>query len=267
MKLVLKVGGEVLTGDALRALCDGVRALVQQSIACVVVHGGGAQATELSARLGIQPRIVGGRRITDAATLDVMKYVLAGKLNIDTVAALESAGVRAIGLHGASGGVIRAVRRPPRIVSGCGDTPVDFGLVGDVTGFNTGLLDILSAEGYVPVLACLGAGADGAVYNINADVVAAALAAALCADGLVAVTPVGGGRRALHDPATRIPRMTATEARAAVASGVIAGGMIPKVEEALGAIVAGVPVVYIVAPDDIAQAITHPESVGTTLVA
>ncbi len=266
-RVVIKAGGEVLSGEALGALCTGVRALRDAGVGCVLVHGGGAQATDLSRRLGIEPQMVGGRRITDAATLTVMKYVVAGQLNVDSVAALQAAGVAAVGLHGASGGVIRAVKRPPRRVSGGGDAPVDFGHVGDVTGFNTALLDLLAGGGYVPVLACLGAGADGAVYNINADVVASALAATLRADALLAVTLIGAVRRDVNNPASRVPRWTATEARAAIASGAITGGMIPKVEEALGALAAGVAAVHIVAPGDLARAVTEPGAAGTVLVA
>lgn len=265
-RVVVKAGGEVLAGEHLQALCAGVLELAVAGVGCVVVHGGGAQATDLSRRLGIEPQMVGGRRITDAATLTVMKYVVAGQLNVDAVAALEAAGVRAVGLHGASGGVIRAVKRPPRKVSGGGEGLVDFGHVGDVTGFNTALLDLLGTHGYVPVLACLGAGLDGAVYNINADVVASALAAALGADALLAVTPVGAVLRDVRDPLSRLARLTATEARAAIAEGVIVGGMIPKVEEALGALAAGVAAVHIVAPGDLARAVTRPGSAGTTLV-
>lgn len=266
MRVVLKAGGEVLDGPALRALSEDVRALVDGGVGCVMVHGGGAQATALSLRLGLTPNVVGGRRITDAATLEVMKYVVAGQLNVDVVAALAAVGVPAVGLHGASGRAIRAVKRPPRVVSGAGDAPVDFGHVGDVVGFNRALLELLGAHGYVPVLACLGCGDDGAVYNINADVVASRLAAAMGAGALVAVTPVGGVRRAVDDPASRIPRLTVAEARRAIADGVVTGGMIPKLEEAFGPLDAGVGAVHIVAPGEVARAVAEPGSVGTVVV-
>ena len=191
------------------------------------MHGGGPQATELGRRLGLEPRLVGGRRITDAPTLDVMKMVVAGRLNVDLVAALRAAGVPAVGLAGSSG-VIRAHRRPPRAVSGSDGAAVDFGLVGDVDGFDRALLDALDAAGYLPVVACLGAGAGDEVLNINADVVASQLAAAVGAAALVACTAVGGVRRDKDDAGTRIARLTVAEARAAIADGTRAGGDDPE---------------------------------------
>jgi acetylglutamate kinase len=231
----------------------------------VIVHGGGPQATELSRRLGIEPRIVGGRRITDAATLDVMKAVVAGRLNVDLVAALRGAGVPAVGLSGTSG-VIQARRRPPRVVSGGGPEPIDFGLVGDVDHFERALLDTLDGAGTLPVLACLAAGAGDEVLNINADVVASQLAVALGAGALVACTSVGGVRRDKDDPATRIPRLTVAEAEIAIASGVVQGGMIPKLEEAFAPLRAGVAAVHIVAPGEVASSLATPGSAGTLLV-
>ncbi|HXT96187.1 MAG TPA: acetylglutamate kinase, partial [Polyangia bacterium] len=232
----------------------------------VVVHGGGPQTTELSRRLGIEPQLVGGRRVTDAAALDVVKMVVAGRLNVDLVAALRAAGVPAVGLSGSSG-IVRAHRRPPRVVSGSGGAAVDFGLVGDVEGFDRALLDALDAAGQLPVIACLGAGAGGEVLNINADVVASQLAAALGAAALIACTAVGGVRRDKDDPATRLPRLTVAEARAAIASGVVQGGMIPKLEEAFAPLAAGVRAVHVVAPGEIAASLAAPGSVGTLLVA
>src|SRR5690606_25739850 len=117
-----------------------VAVLVGRGLRVVVVHGGGPQATELQRSLGQAPRVVGGRRITDAEALDVMKMVVAGQLNVDLCAALVAAGVRPVGLHGASGPLIREVKRPPRVVSGAGPDPTDFGLVGDVEGFDLELL-------------------------------------------------------------------------------------------------------------------------------
>jgi acetylglutamate kinase len=262
---VVKLGGDVLAHPALGVVAaDLARATVGRRL--VLVHGGGPQATALSRQLGIEPRIVGGRRITDAPTLDVMKAVVSGRLNVDLVAALRGAGVPAIGLSGASG-VIKAHRRPPRVVSGAGPDPVDFGLVGDVDGFDRIPLDVLAAAGYLPVLACLAAGPGDEVLNINADVVASQLAGALAAGALVACTAVGGVRRDKDDPATRIPRLTVADAQAAIRDGVVQGGMIPKLEEAFTPLAAGVGAVHIVAPGEIATSLATPGSVGTLLVA
>jgi len=261
---VVKLGGDVLSHPALPAVAaDIARAASGRRL--VIVHGGGPQATALSRRLGLDPRIVGGRRITDAPTLDVMKAVVAGQLNVDLVAALRGAGLPAIGLSGSSG-VIHARRRPPRVVSGAGAEPIDFGLVGDVDAFDRTPLDALAGAGLVPVLACLAAGAGTEVLNINADVVASQLAAALDAAALIACTAVGGVRRDKDDPTTRFSRLTVAEAQAAIRDGVVQGGMIPKLEEAFAPLAAGVAAVHIVAPGEIATSLAAPGSVGTLLV-
>jgi acetylglutamate kinase len=263
---VVKLGGEVLAPPAIGQVAADLARARAGGGRLVVVHGGGPQATALSKRLGIEPRVVGGRRITDEATLDVMKMVVAGQLNVDLVAALRAAAVDAVGLHGASG-LIRAERRPPRAVSGSGGGPVDFGLVGDVVGFDLALLALLDGAGYLPVVACLGTSERGQVLNINADVVASRLAAALHCGTLVAVTAVGGVRRDAGDPASRIPRLTISEARAAIADGAVRGGMIPKLEEAFVPLEAGaVAAVHIVGPGEIAASLAAPGSVGTVLV-
>jgi acetylglutamate kinase len=264
-RVVLKLGGDVLAGPALAVVAGQCAKARAAGARLVIVHGGGPQATELSRRLGLEPRIVGGRRVTDEATLDVMKMVVAGKLNVDLTAALRAAGVDAVGFSGTSG-VIRASKRPPRVVSGGGDAPVDFGFVGDVEGFDVELLDLLEAAGRVAVVACLGADAAGGALNINADVVASQLAAALKADALVACTAVGGVRRDKDDASSRLARLTVAEARAAIADGTVQGGMIPKLEEAFAPLEAGVAAVHIVGPGEIARSLEDPGSVGTLLV-
>jgi acetylglutamate kinase len=263
---IVKLGGDVLEGAALADVAGGLRAAGDaRGGRCAVVHGGGAQVTTLAATLGIETKMVGGRRVTDAATLGVLEMVVAGRLNVELCAALRRAGVRAVGLHAGSG-VIRARRRPPRVVSGGGPEPVDFGLVGDVTGFDRELVERLWAGGYVPALSCLGLSDEGEVLNLNADLAASALAGALGAETLVAVTAVGGVRRDARDPGTRLDRLTVAEARAAIAGGIVQGGMIPKLEEACAAIAAGVGGVQIVAPGEIAAGLAAPGTVGTLLV-
>jgi acetylglutamate kinase len=273
--VVVKLGGDVLEGATLALVAADLRAVASPAASgvsgasttrrLVVVHGGGPQATAMSERLGLVPRVVGGRRITDAPTLDVMKMVVAGRLNVDLVAALRAEDIPAVGLHGASG-IVRAHRRPPRVVAGGGEDPIDFGLVGDVEGFDLALLALLLDAGYWPVLACLGLASPGLVLNINADVVSGQLAAALGADALVAVTAVGGVRRDRSDPTTRIPRLTVSEARAAIQTGIVQGGMIPKLEEAFAPLASGVSAVHIVAPGEIAGALSAPATVGTLLL-
>ena len=261
---VIKLGGDVLEGEALADAAAEI-ARVRAGRRLLVVHGGGPQATALARKLGVESRVVGGRRVTDDPMLEIMKMIVAGKLNIDLVAALRGDGVPAFGVSGASG-VIRAHRRPPRVVTGAGDTPIDFGLVGDIDGFDMEILDALDARDALPVIACLGADTSGTVLNINADVVASQLAAAVRAGALVACTAVGGVRRDKDDPATRLPRLTVAEAKAAIADGTVQGGMIPKLEEAFAPLEAGVGAVHIVAPTEIATSLTDPGSVGTLLV-
>ena len=249
--LVVKVGGELAQDRALLAASVGnaVRAFLDAGIRVVVVHGAGPQATELSKRLGLVPRMVGGRRITDQATLEVMKMALAGQVSVDVAAALRMARVPGVCTTGVSAGLLEAVKRPPKPITGGGPEPVDMGLVGDVVSVDTGLLERLAAAGVVPVLGSLGGDAAGNVFNINADTVAARVAAELRAAKLLLVSNVPGVLRDKDDPSTRIPRLTAEEARKAIASGVIVGGMIPKVEESLAMLEQGIEAVHIVGVD------------------
>ena len=266
--IVLKLGGEVVQSDALTIVARDVAALASDT-RLVVVHGGGPQATDLTKRLGMMPNVVAGRRITDAATLDVMKMTVAGKVNVDLCAGLLAAGARPVGLHGASSLAVEAHKRPPRVVTGAGPDPIDFGHVGDVDGVNRELLALLSGAGFVPVLACLGADAQGNVFNINADIVANKVAIALEADGLFLVTDVPAVLRDVSNPDSRIARLTVAEGKQAIADGVVTKGMIPKLEESFAALAEGVRAVHIVgklSAGQLARAVREPGSVGTMLV-
>ena len=267
--VVIKVGGEVVASPGMATIASGIGDLSERGDRVLLVHGAGPQVTELQEKLGQKPRIVAGRRITDAQTLEVIKMVVAGKVNVEACAALVVAGLNPVGLHGASSLAVRASRRPPRVVSGGGPDPIDFGNVGDVMGFNDALLALLTDAGYVPVLACLGADEQGRCYNINADVVANQLAVALDAKSLVLVSDVPGVLRDVGDPASRIPRMTVAEGRRAIAEGVVTKGMIPKLEESLASIEQGVRSVHIVGrlgKGELAREVADPGSVGTVLV-
>lgn len=267
---VIKLGGEVVAGASLPAIAGDVAALARDGQRVVMVHGGGPQATRLQERLGQKPVIVAGRRVTDPETLDVMKMVVAGQLNVDLCAALVAAGARPMGMCGPSGLVIEAERRPPRVYAGAGAAPIDLGLVGDVKRVDRALLEMLIAQGLVPVLACLGADRRGQVYNINADIVANRVAADLGADGLYLISDVAGVLRDVKDPASRIARLTVAEGKALIASGVVTKGMIPKLEESFAALGSGVRRIHIVgklAAGDLAREAAAPGSVGTVLVA
>jgi acetylglutamate kinase len=267
--LVVKVGGEVIASPSMAALAADVAALSKAGECVVIVHGGGPQATELQKQLGQVPHVVAGRRVTDAAALEVMKMTIAGKVNVDACAALLAAGARPLGLHGASSLAVEATRRPPRVVAGGGPDPIDFGHVGDVTSVNRELFALLTGAGYVPVVACLGASARGEVFNINADAVANRVAIALDATALVLVSDVPGVLRDVADPASRIERLTVAEGRAAIAAGTVRGGMIPKLDESFASLADGVRAVHVVGrlgPGDLAREVAQPGSVGTVLV-
>ena len=268
MSIVVKIGGEVIGSGEAQTLAADLKLLVDEGALVAIVHGGGPQATALQKQLGIETKQVAGRRVTDAATLDVMKMVLAGKLNVDLCAILNAAGVRAVGLHGASGLVVSAKRRPPKVYPNAGPDPVDMGFVGDVVGFNLELLRTLWDAKYVPVIACLGADREGGVYNINADMVGNQLAAALTSDRLFLITSAPGVLRDINDPSSRLPQLTCAEARAAIKDGTVTGGMIPKLEEAMAVVDQGVGAIHILgklAPGDLVRAVREPGSVGTTL--
>jgi acetylglutamate kinase len=268
--VVVKLGGEVVASTHMAAIAADVAEMQARGERVVVVHGGGPQATDLQKKLGQTPQIVAGRRITDADALEVMKMIVAGKVNVDACAALLAAGARPVGLHGASALTVRAVKRPPRVVTGAGPDPIDFGQVGDVTGVNDGLLGLLSGAGYVPVVACLGADEEGHVYNINADIVANRLAIALDAKALVLVSDVPGVLRDVADPSSRIGRLCVADGRKAIADGIVTKGMIPKLEESFAAIAEGVHAVHVVGRlqrGHLAREVAEPGSVGTVLVA
>ena len=268
---VVKIGGELAANQQHLAATVGraVRSFLDDGIKVCVVHGGGPQATELQKKLGIETRQVGGRRITDQATLDIMKMAVAGQVSVDVASAFRLAKVPAICTTGVSAGLIDAVKRPPSIVTGGPPEPVDFGHVGDITAVDVALLDKLAEAGVVPVLGSLAGDAFGHVYNVNADTVATRVAARLSAARLFLVSNVPGVLRDKNDPTTRIPTLTAKQARAQIANGVIVGGMIPKVEESLAMLDEGIDAIHIVGldpPDSLQREAASPGSVGTAFL-
>jgi acetylglutamate kinase len=265
---VVKIGGELAQDRPRLAATIGrsVRAFLDAGVKVCVVHGAGPQATELSKRLGLVPNMVGGRRVTDAPTLEAMKMALAGQVSVDVASAFRIAGVPAVCTSGVSAGLVDAKKRPPKVVSGAGPEPVDFGLVGDVTSVNVELLDRLAAAGVVVVLASLSGDAQGNVFNVNADTVATRVAAQLKAAKLLLVSNVPGVLADKNDPSTRIPKLTPSEARRQIELGVIQGGMIPKVEESLEMLEQGIEAIHIVGldpKDSVLREASQPGSCGT----
>ncbi len=241
---VVKLGGELAANaDALTSLAEDLSLLTHVGIRIVIVHGGGPQASELSRRLGMEPTMVEGRRVTDADTLDIAKMVFAGKINVDILSALRVQGVRAVGLSGVDADILHAVRRRPTEVT---DTVtgekrmVDYGFVGDVTDVDSTVLRLLSDNGYVPVLSSLCSDADGNILNINADTVASILARDLRAAKLISLTSVPGVLRDKDDPESLVPVLTAAQVAEGLADGTIAAGMRPKVQALVDAVRGGV---------------------------
>jgi acetylglutamate kinase len=200
----------------------------------VLVHGGGPQIGEFTERLGMTPEFRDGLRVTDAETLDVARMVLVGKVNRDLVAALNVHGPVAVGVAGEDAGLIAAEPRDPSL-----------GFVGDVSDVNPSVLQSLLTEGLIPVVSTIGADAEGQAYNINADAVAGALAAAIGATKLMYLTDVPGLLADVDDPASLIGQVTVGDLDDMVTRGAVAGGMIPKVTACVDAVRAGVGSVHI----------------------
>jgi acetylglutamate kinase len=266
---VVKLGGDgIADAEVLEQLIEDVTLLHIVGIRVLIVHGGGKAVTDTASALGIETQFVQGRRVTDKGTLDVLKMVLAGKVSLDILALLKKKGVRAMGVSGVAAGVIEARRRPPVKVEGTAQT-VDYGEVGDIQRIDTDVLRLLIDNGYVPVLSPLGADAEGNVLNINADTVAARVAAELGAEKLLLMTGTPGVMHDLNDPTSLISRLTATEARELIASGIISGGMIPKIDAALTALSRGCSQVHIlsaVEPHQILLEVFTKAGSGTMLV-
>lgn len=247
---VVKVGGDVLQGQVERdGIAANVKDLVDAGWRVVLLHGGGPQVNALQEKHGLIPNKVAGRRITSEADLLVVKQAICGEVNVSLAQELQKVGVNAFACNGASGRLITATKRPPRVMSGGGDKPIDFGEVGDVVSVDAELLNNLTNLGLVPVIATLGIEANsGRIFNINADTTVVQIALALKADLLLLTTAVGAIYRDLSKPETRISQINAQEAQQLIGEGVIQGGMIPKVEEALSVLADGVKNIAIVGP-------------------
>src|SRR6266699_178353 len=213
---VVKLSGKATEDHAiLSSLAEELALLHQVGIRVCVVHGGGKQLSDLARKLGIEQTIIEGRRVTDDDTLEMAKMIFAGKINTDILAALRHRGVEAVGLSGVDGNIVHAERRPPKEVVNreTGESEhVDFGNVGDVVSINTRLLAVLLDHGYLPVISSLGADAEGTVFNINADTIAAEIAIQLRAEKLILLTDVDGIYLQAGEPASKLSRLTAAEA-------------------------------------------------------
>lgn len=254
---IVKLGGALLADEnALDAVWRGVAAL-REAGPVVLVHGGGPQVTALARRLGHEPRIVAGRRVTTDLDLDVVLWTMRGELNARLTAAALAADVPAVGLSGVDGGLVRVERRPPQEKDG---ETVDFGHVGDVVRCDPDVLRALLSAGFVPVVASPCADGSGNLYNVNADTVALTIADALGAASLLLVAEAGGVFENLTDAGSRIASLDEAGFEHGVTEGWIAGGMRPKLEVGFDARRRGVPHVRICAPADLTD-----RAAGTTL--
>ena len=236
--IVIKYGGAAMKDSNLKdKVIRDVVFLACVGLRPVVVHGGGPEINSWLAKLGIEPQFKNGLRVTDAATMDVVEMVLVGRVNKEIVALINQAGGLAVGLCGTDGNLIRA--RPQ---SGQGDV----GFVGEVSSVNIKLLDSLMGSGYIPVVSSVAADEMGQAYNINADTVAGEIAAALGAEKLMLLTDTAGILRDYKDTSTLIPKLDIQEARELITTGVVAGGMIPKVNCCVRSLAQGVRAAHII---------------------
>ena len=241
--VVVKYGGNAMTDEKLKqSFARDVVLLKLVGLNPVVVHGGGPQIEQLLARVGKKGEFVQGMRVTDAETMDIVEMVLAGQVNKEIVELINHAGGRAVGLTGQDGGLIRARRM--RIASkDKPDEKIDIGQVGAIERIDPGIIQTLTANGFIPVIAPIGSGEEGETYNINADVVAGKVAEVLKAEKLVLLTNTPG---VLDKSGKLLTGLSARQIDDLFADGTISGGMLPKISSALDAARAGVNSVHIV---------------------
>jgi acetylglutamate kinase len=237
--IVVKYGGNAMTGSGTDDFSQDIVLMKQTGIDPVVVHGGGPQIGAMLKKLNIHSSFIDGLRITDEAAVEVVEMVLTGSINKQIVTSINAAGGRAVGLSGKDGNLVVAkkldlVRTDP--VSGKTET-VDLGFVGEPSKVNPEVLHAIMKSETIPVIAPIGVGSKGETFNINADTVSGAIACALNAERLILLTDVEG---VLDQEKKLIPRLTIREARELIANGTISGGMIPKIQTAIDAVEGGV---------------------------
>ena len=254
MKVLVKLGGTLLdSAESRDRLAAQIAAARERGIEMVVVHGGGKQMTRYLAERGIESRFVGGLRVTSPETLDAVLKVFAGSVNHELVASLIRAGALAVGLSGIDAFLVEAEQMSPTL-----------GAVGRVTKSNPALLELLTANGYLPVVACVAGDRHGQVYNVNADQMAVACAAAFGARQLIFLTDVEG----VLDGAGRVrPVLTAAQSRGLIADGVATGGMQAKLNAALAALAGGVEQVRIApgAAEGVLERVLAGDGIGTRM--
>ena len=219
--IVIKYGGNAMVDEELKenVILDIVL-MKYVGMNPVIIHGGGPEISKMMKRVGIESRFVNGLRVTDAETMEIAEMVL-GRINKGIVALINQHGAKAVGLSGKDGSLISAEKL---------QADVDIGFVGNVSKIDPHIIDVLDEKGFIPVISSIGVGSDGQTYNINADSVAGEIAAALEAEKLMMLTDVRGIMKDQDDPETLISTLEISEIGTLIESGVISGGMLPKVE-------------------------------------
>jgi acetylglutamate kinase len=244
--IVIKYGGHAMAEQSLKEkFVLDIILMKYVGINPVIVHGGGPQISQIMERMGIRPTFVEGQRVTDDETMSVVEMVLVGTVNKEIVGLMNRHEGRAVGLSGRDGNLIQA--DPMKIYKYTGDERppeiIDIGRVGKVSSINAGVLKALEDSGFIPVIAPVGVGPEGQAYNINADLVAGAIAGELKAEKLILLTDVPGVMSSKNE---LIPSMTADEARKALEDRIATGGMIPKLKSCLKALASGVDKAHII---------------------
>ena len=258
--VVVKYGGSAMADETLKdAVMSDIVLMQSVGIRVVVVHGGGNEISAMLARLGRESRFVGGLRYTDRETVGVVQMVLAGKVNKDLVQLLQRHGGRAVGLCGLDDGMLSAEKLRGE---------ADLGYVGEIASVNPAVIHNATENGYIPVIATVAGGENGEVYNINADIAAARIAAELKAEKLILMTDVRGLLRDRDDESTLIPVVHLSDVPKLRNQGVIGGGMIPKIECCVDAVRRGVERAHIIdgrIPHSILIELFSDEGIGTML--
>ncbi len=258
--VVVKYGGNAMVNETLKQqVMEDMVLLSLVGVKVVLVHGGGPEINDLTARLGKKSQFVNGLRVTDAETLEIALMVLTGKVNKSLVNLLQMNGGRAVGLSGIDGRLIEAKMKDPQL-----------GFVGKITGVNIEPVTDLLEKGYIPVVSTIGCDTEGNIYNINGDTAAAFVAAGLKAHRLIMMTDIAGVLKVKDDPSSLIPELTISQAKELFERKIIDGGMIPKVECCIDAIKMGVESVSIMdgrIPHSILMELFTDEGAGTMVTA
>ena len=261
--LVIKYGGHAQLDEVLKAgFAEDVVLMKYIGLNPVIVHGGGPQISDMMKRLGKEPRFVNGVRVTDKGTMEIVEMVLGGVINKEIVELISRHGGRAVGVSGKDGRLITA-----KPVKATGRKRVDLGQVGDVDSIDPQILVDLTSNRYIPVIAPVGVGRDGRTYNINADLVAGAVARAVRAEKLVMLTDVAG---ILNAKGALIPTLSRKDIQRLIKSGTITSGMLPKVQACLTAVEGGVAKAHIIdgrVPHALLLEIFTKEGIGTEIIA